>query len=264
MLADLDELVMKCRDERAKKYIDEAVRCYRSGAYRAAVVATWIAVCFDIVDKLRELAGAGDLQADAKAKEVAKHVASNDIAASLKFEAGIPELALEFEFVSNTEKIDLERLKVDRNRCAHPTQNNDAEVFEVPSELARLHIRNAVCHLLQHEPAQGKAVLERLWNDIESASFPLTSEKVLDRLNAGPLRRARQALIRNFIQIAIKKVFVEKPEYKQRNKLNLVLLASRTMHPDEWERGIEFAIYPVQLAERGVELAASSPGGTAK
>ncbi|WNO04012.1 hypothetical protein [Rhodoferax mekongensis] len=123
MLADLDELVMRCRDERARKYIDEAVRCYRSGAYRAAVVATWIAVCFDFVDKLRELAAAGDSHAEKITADLEKHQAAGDFQSAMKFEATIPSLALQFEFVSHTEKIDLERLKEDRNRCAHPSQN---------------------------------------------------------------------------------------------------------------------------------------------
>lgn len=238
MLADLDELVMKCRDERARKYIDEAVRCYRSGAYRSAVVSTWIAVCFDIVDKVRELASSGDAHAEAVAQEVAKHVASGDIAASLKFEANIPELAFKFEFVSATERIDLARLKIDRNRCAHPSQNNDAEVFDVPSELARLHIRNAVCHLLQHEPAQGKAVLERLWTDIQSATFPVAGPKVLDRLKAGPLKRARQALIRNFVLILLKNIFQGASDYKLDNKIQKVLSATREMHPEIWDKTV--------------------------
>ena len=64
MLADLDELILRCRDERARSYIAEAVGCYRATAYRSAIVATWAAVCYDILDKLRELALAGDKGAE--------------------------------------------------------------------------------------------------------------------------------------------------------------------------------------------------------
>ena len=42
MLHDLDELVLKCRDERARAYIREAVTCSRAGACRSTFVATWI------------------------------------------------------------------------------------------------------------------------------------------------------------------------------------------------------------------------------
>ena len=35
---DLDELIILCRDKSAKKFIQEAVACYRAGAYRSAKV----------------------------------------------------------------------------------------------------------------------------------------------------------------------------------------------------------------------------------
>jgi hypothetical protein len=41
VFVDLDELVALCRDKVAKKFIQEAVACYRAGAYRSCIVATW-------------------------------------------------------------------------------------------------------------------------------------------------------------------------------------------------------------------------------
>ena len=76
--ADLDELVLNCRDHRAKNYITEAVASYRAGAYRATIVATWIAICFDIIEKIRELALAGDIQAENLAKEIEDSRVKND------------------------------------------------------------------------------------------------------------------------------------------------------------------------------------------
>jgi len=54
-LIDVDELTLRCRDEQARKYIDEAVRCYKAGAYRSCIVSTWNAVVFDYLHKLNEL-----------------------------------------------------------------------------------------------------------------------------------------------------------------------------------------------------------------
>jgi len=64
-LIDLDELVLRCRDEHARSYIAEAVACYKAGAFRASIVATWIAVVLDILHKLREL----ELTGNGAAKE---------------------------------------------------------------------------------------------------------------------------------------------------------------------------------------------------
>ncbi|UBT78515.1 hypothetical protein LCH33_001869 [Pseudomonas amygdali] len=66
MLSDLDELILSCEDPRSQQYIEEAVRCYKAGAYRSSVVACWIAVAFDLVDKIKELAAGGDKEAQAE------------------------------------------------------------------------------------------------------------------------------------------------------------------------------------------------------
>lgn len=63
MLNDLDELILSCEDPRSRHYIEEAVKCYKAGAYRSSVVACWIAVAFDLVDKIRELSASGDKEA---------------------------------------------------------------------------------------------------------------------------------------------------------------------------------------------------------
>ena len=57
---DLDELIILCRDKSAKKFIQEAVACYRVGAYRSCIVSTWNAVVFDFVHKLRQLEQVGN------------------------------------------------------------------------------------------------------------------------------------------------------------------------------------------------------------
>ncbi len=62
-LIDLDELVLRCKDQEARKYIAEAVVCYKNGAYRACIVTTWIAVVYDFVYKLRQLELTGDKNA---------------------------------------------------------------------------------------------------------------------------------------------------------------------------------------------------------
>jgi hypothetical protein len=45
-LTDLDELILNVRDKTSRSYISEAVNAYRGSAYRAAIVATWIAVSY--------------------------------------------------------------------------------------------------------------------------------------------------------------------------------------------------------------------------
>jgi hypothetical protein len=170
-LSDLDELVLRCRDEKAKSYIKESVSCYKSGAFRSAIVSTWIAVSFDIIDKLKDLSLAGDKEAEKQLEEFEKARKAGDIASSLKFERDILQIARDkLELISHIEFIDLERLQQDRNRCAHPSMTSDGEIFNPSAELARVHIRSAVEYLLQFPPAQGKYALESLVNEVGSES----------------------------------------------------------------------------------------------
>jgi hypothetical protein len=54
-IADLDELVLKCQGKGTAMHLREAVACYHAGAMRAAILATWIAVAFDFIDKISTL-----------------------------------------------------------------------------------------------------------------------------------------------------------------------------------------------------------------
>ena len=69
-LIDLDELVMNCRTEEARSYVSEAVACYKAGAFRACIVAAWIAVVYDLLAKIAELSLGGDAEAQLLTNEL--------------------------------------------------------------------------------------------------------------------------------------------------------------------------------------------------
>ncbi|WP_146038658.1 hypothetical protein [Paracoccus sp. SY] len=229
-IEDLDELILKCRDRKARDYIREAVGSYRAGSYRSAIVATWIAVCFDLIGKLRELALAGDKEAENQVHELDEITRIEDFQRALKFERGIVDLAFKMEMISPLEQVDLIRLQEDRNRCAHPSLNLDGERYAPPAELARLHINSAVNHLLMHEPAQGKFALDRLCSLIRSQYFPVNDAEALKFLQNGPLRRARPSLPRNLTIILLKGIFDKSEDYMHSTRTVCALNAIHVMH----------------------------------
>lgn len=230
-LSDLDELVLKCRDEKSRSYIKEAVGCYRAGAFRSAIVSTWIAVTFDLIDKIRELSLTGDREASDQLTAFERARASNDISTSLKFEKDILIISRDkLEFFSHIEYIDLERLQLDRNRCAHPTMVSEEEIFSPSAELARLHIRSAVEHLLQYPPSQGKNALTRLMSEVDSDYFPLSVNQAVTNLEKSPLFRARETLIRSFLMVLVKEYFVDNASSTRKRKLITVLEAVSKIH----------------------------------
>ena len=230
-LSDLDELILRCRDKQAKQYITEAVDCYRVGAFRSCIVATWVALVFDFLHKLHELELTGDSKARQDLANFERIHKDGDLKASLEFERDILKLAKEeYELISDQEYADLERLHHDRNRCAHPSMNSSEDIYQPSAELARYHLRNAVIHFLQHPPVQGKAALDKLMQDIASEYFPKTIEGAIKSFSVGSLGRPREALIRNFVTVLLKQLILNDISEAEFERHIIALEAVRHMH----------------------------------
>ncbi|WOD18972.1 hypothetical protein [Paraburkholderia kirstenboschensis] len=238
MLVDLDELVAECPDPRSRKYIRESVQCYKAGAYRSAVVACWIAVAFDLVDKIREVAASGDSMAQETIAKFDRARREDDVRVALAFEKDLLTLARDkFEFISPIEYIDLQRLADDRNRCAHPSQVSDTEVFEASAELARLHIVNATRYVLSQPAAQGKLALDRLKTELDANFFPAKRSDMVVFLRAGPLAKPRESLLRNYLGILLKLLLKEHgASFDRRVRATDALFAVADLHPEPWKR----------------------------
>jgi hypothetical protein len=211
LLVDLDDLVLTVRDRSSRSYILEAVTAYRAEAYRSAIISTWIAVAYDIISKVRELAGQGEPEAQALVTELDDAIerqSQGDLSAIprlQKVENDLLDRALnKFEFLSRQEHTDLTRLKEDRNLCAHPAFTKQDLLFQPTPELVRSHIVHAVDHLLQHPPVQGKNALARLKQDILQPSFPTEQAAVTAFLRHKYLDHIKQSLLRNVIAVFLK------------------------------------------------------------
>lgn len=190
-LGDLDELLITCRTEEARNYVSEAVACYKGGAFRACIVAAWIAVVYDLLAKFKELSLAGDAEAQRITGEVARlqaAVATRDQAAIrriLEIERDIVSIANDkFAFFDGQQIIDLQRLQDDRNRCAHPTYQGADQQYSPSAELARAHLVHAVRHVLAVPPVQGKAATAHIIRLVNRITFPSTWSKL--KCNSAP------------------------------------------------------------------------------
>lgn len=233
---DFDELLLLCKERQTRGYIAEAIACYQAGAYRATIVNTWIAVVFDFIHKLRDLALAGDAAAQAELDKLANWQRAGDWKQANNFENRVLIMAKDtFEFLSVSEYEDLHRLYEDRNRCAHPSMLNPDEPYQATAELARYHLRNAVTHLLQHPPVQGKAAMERILTQIESDYFPIDVVEAKERFQHSPMARARTSLVRNVIVQLTKALLLEDHANMERGRYFAALNAVVEMYPAEAE-----------------------------
>lgn len=247
-LADLDELILSCRDQQTKAFFTEAVNCYRAGAYRSAIVATWITVVFDLIAKLREIAytddpNTADRGAAALLKELEAICQKQDVGKSQEFESTILEkVKTQFELISPLEYEDLQRLHKDRHRCAHPSMHSLEEPFQPTAELARHYLRFAATSVFQHPPVQGKAAKEHVFGEIRSAYFPTDVQSALKWLKQGPLLSARPALVREVVGGLTRSLLIDHLLLDERERLLSALQAVLQMHPLEGERALETGI----------------------
>lgn len=206
MILSFEELIVRLVDDDAKAHIREAVRCYEAGAYRAAIVSAYVAVCFDLIAKLRLLGAGGDKKAISLAakldrlQEQQRTGHPQAIGNLLKFERNLLEdFRDKFDFFGHQEFEELSRLRADRNRCAHPTFSHDALPYAPAAELARLHIRSALSYVLSQPARQGKAALASLRAVVVSPFFPKTLNDAVALLRGTEIEKARDSLIRAFV-----------------------------------------------------------------
>lgn len=207
-LTDLDEIAQRVLNFHSRNYLDEAIISYRAGAYRASLISTWIAVCVDIIEKIRELALSEDPAAVAIATKLDAIDPSNTTA-MLAFERQILDFACDdLELISHIEKTHLERLKSDRNLCAHPTFSRDDTQFSPLAELALSYIVQAANYLLVQAPVKGKVAIEKIYGLIEASSFPEDEQKAYEVLSSDTnLGRVRDSVAKNLAIVLTKRLF---------------------------------------------------------
>jgi hypothetical protein len=236
ILSDLDELALSVRDVRSRAYIFEAISVYRAGAYRAAIISTWIAVAYDTISKIRELANQGDNAAQAYVAKLDKAISGKEVNILQDIERNLLKTAHEnYEFLAPHEYTDLQRLYDDRNLCAHPAYIEEDELFQPAPELVRAHIVHSIKHLLRHQPVQGRSAIEAFMQELQRPSFPSSIDTVCVYLNTKYLNRAKDSFIKNLVICLLKKVLLEDISQSlfvyDEETLN-ALLAVQRKHPE--------------------------------
>ena len=234
---DLDILLTRIRQAQSKVYFLDSVKAYKAGALRASLTSAWVALVYDLIAKYRELGALGDAAATAFIRLWDAATAAGDVRRLLELEAKIIEDATtNTQIVNRIARTHLERLREDRNFCAHPAFSAEAELFEPSPELVRLHLVNAVDLVLSQEPLQGKAIFDLFDVDVQSRGFPTTHARILDYVQQRYLERVRAQNIRNFGTILAKSLLKGVPPQwePEQNKIVSTLVAVRDRAAPSW------------------------------
>ncbi|MFC8453105.1 hypothetical protein [Kitasatospora sp. NPDC057223] len=173
-MLNLEERITRVWHQEVRPLVADAYRCHSTGTPRAAIVATWTAVCADIIHKLYQLAEDGDGTAAGVVRKIESARSKADAEAvktMQQVESGLLQNALDLELVDFIEHRQLERLQQDRNLCAHPSLRPLGDVFVPSGEYARAHLVSALDALLVHPPTQGRKAFDRYIAHVGDRSF---------------------------------------------------------------------------------------------
>ncbi|MEU7011883.1 hypothetical protein [Streptomyces sp. NPDC046332] len=178
-MLDLDDLVNRVVNPDVRPLVKEAHRCYTIGAARAAIVLTWTATCADLIHKIEVLKEQGEPGARALVQDVERAQQPGELDAvplMLNVEKTILAVAEKLELVDRTQRTQLERLREDRNLCAHPSLRPLGELYVPTSEYARAHLGAALDAVLVHQPSQGRKVLNSFIAHVADPAFTFEAD----------------------------------------------------------------------------------------
>ncbi|MET8381686.1 hypothetical protein ABZV14_01635 [Streptosporangium canum] len=235
VVADVESLIGQVWGPDVRPLVEEAWRCYNAGAIRACITTTWSAVTADIITKLVRLADDGDGQAalfrTALSEAQKKGLSKDGVRAMQAIEASLLDKGVEFELIDSIGSRELERIREDRNLCAHPSLRTLGDVYEPRPEVARGHLAVALATLLTHPPTQGRKVVEEFSTYICDPFFVPT----YPHMQATFFDRVRTATRKTIVSFAAKHALLEidpdgrlpAAEHSDRMALALIAFAQR-------------------------------------
>lgn len=175
-MRDFTVLESMVREEESREYLHEAVAALSNGANRAALVTIWTAVTLDIMRKIRHLSEGGDSDALRLVRDIDRTIDMRDVRHMQNIEFNLLKNALEMEIISARQKEELDRIRRDRDLCAHPGFVSKGEVFNPSVELVRAHIATAVDSCLALPAITGGQKIQLFERDLCSSVWPDLSD----------------------------------------------------------------------------------------
>ncbi|WP_306972245.1 hypothetical protein [Streptomyces canus] len=233
----LEDIRNRVRSTNSRRYVDEAIAAYGGGAYRSALIAIWIAVAADLIEKIRFLADEGDGKARTRRDLLDAAIDQDKIYELQKFERELLTVAhQELEIIGKREFDELTRLYQDRHLCAHPAfVAGSDDLFSPTAELVRAHLTAAVDAVLSHQAITGRKAIERFGREIDSASFPRDDNRLAEHLRASYMDHGTPHLRANLIKVVCKDTLNVEKDLAWRWKRTRAARELQRIAPGEFE-----------------------------
>lgn len=153
------------------------------------------------------------------------------------------------EIINKNEYDLLNRIKDDRNLCAHPAFHDNNELFQPSSELARSHIVHAINLLLSNKPIRGKSVIKLFERDLLSGCLLIDLSGMRTLIEKRYVSRAKNSAIKSLIKALLIAPFgSEKGDYKDKLwEISKALRCFGEMQPGIYDECLsDFAVNKVE------------------
>jgi uncharacterized protein YutE (UPF0331/DUF86 family) len=165
-LRDMEELILKVKDAEIASLLREAIVCYGTGAYRACVIMSHIALFEGLLHKLRAISASNKI-----ARDILKLIDKSE-GEQKAFENDLINQMRSKEIITELEKAVLIRLNQMRHKAAHPSGH------QVSPEEARYVFSEIIDKFLSKHIRQTSVLIEEFADKIRSFNmFPSLEHK---------------------------------------------------------------------------------------
>ncbi|OFK84304.1 hypothetical protein [Peptoniphilus sp. HMSC062D09] len=168
-------------DNRTKLYFEEVLTSYSSKSYRSALVSLYSVTICDIIYKLKELSE--DYDDESAEKILSEMEEEMSRKSDLSFwESKLIDLAYDRHKILNNEtKAYMDTLKKFRNLSAHPSLNENYELYQPNKEITIALIKNILSEILIKSPILNNKIVDKLTDDLsENKDWLLASNENLN------------------------------------------------------------------------------------
>lgn len=238
----LENQIEKTSNNSLKNTLKEVNLTYETGAFQASLILLWVAVQFDIINKIENLGDQGDKPCKELISRLEKIITNNNKVEMQKLENSLLAFTKDsIKLINHREHEELTRLQADRNLCAHPAFLDPGNQFRPSAELVSMHIKCAVEAVFSKHLFSGKVIIEQFEKDISLPSWPLSSvsatyfmDRYVEKVNETAGNNLTKVVIKNYIKENYPESSKERCERNYRNLLTQ-LFSSR---PEKIEKSL--------------------------
>jgi hypothetical protein len=221
LIRDLETSTHTILNATDKEYMLEAIRCYNSGSYRAAVVLSFATGISNLLEKAMEFKAsrlATSLQ-NTKLQSIEQLVINQK-----SYEEDLLKFALETSLITSAEHKKLEILQKTRHLCAHPSGHSGR------AEEARDSIITIIDSLLSKPFSVGLAGVEALLDSLKSSTFfyDRNIDTDVDQTIQSEIRKLHKAAYQMLISKSIDRLLQMAIDLQNKRQTD-----SSTTHSDE-------------------------------